>query len=336
MGPVRIDRRRATTLVAVIAVLALGVAAAQGAFTRWEPSELGPAREAAEVSLAAGEIRVVTWNGWFLHAVHRVAPLIDAIDRVGRRLGRGARDRPELIAIQEIQSEEVMAALRERFEEQGGTFFACACSRRLDGSIRGAVGAAVSPPLRAVGHTCVDLGDVWPDHTRCMVVVDALDERGERLDFAAVHLAWHVSNAPMARRMRDDLAARGALGARTIVAGDLNATPGSAAYAVLTAPPLADARPGAPSTHFAGGRLDYVLHGAGLEVVRAIDRRWTWDQTRPAARFTMPRACVDQGPPECPISDHLPEAVVVRGRTSGTLEAERDHGAAAARSASRR
>jgi endonuclease/exonuclease/phosphatase family metal-dependent hydrolase len=310
---VGIDRRRVLALGAVIAVVAVGVAAARGAFTRWDPGELGPARDTPEVALAEGELRVVTWNAWFLHSVHRVAPLLDALDRVGRALGHAERDRPELVAIQEIQSEEVITALRDRFEEDGGAFHACACSRRVDGSIRGAVGAGVSPPLRAVGHECIDLGDLWPDHTRCMVLVHVRDARGEELDFVAVHLAWHLANAPMARRLREDLEARGALDARTIIAGDLNASPGSDAHAVLSAPPLVDARPDAPRTHFLGGRLDYVLHGEAFEVARAIDRRWSWEETRPAARFTMPRACVDRGPPECPVSDHLPEAVVLRG-----------------------
>jgi endonuclease/exonuclease/phosphatase family metal-dependent hydrolase len=186
---------------------------------------------------------------------------------------------------------------------------------RADGSVREAVAAVVRPPVEVQGHECIPLGAELPDHARCAVLVRASHD-GAPIDFVATHLAWHPDNAPMARRLADELARRGALGPTTIVAGDLNASPESEAVSALASRRLHDARPDSAPTHFLGGRLDYVLAGPGIDVVRGIDRRASYERIRPMASLALPSACAHDGPPACPVSDHLPEAVVVRVSSS--------------------
>lgn len=303
-------RGRLLVLGGIVIVALVG----HDAIARWDAEALGPARQDADIApLGAGELRVVTWNAWRLHAPERVPGLVRAIDRVGEQLARGAEPRPELVAIQEIESREAIAAL-ERELGADGFFASCECAHHIDGSLRSAVAIAVRAPLRVRSHECIPLASIVPDHSRCAVLARVLDEQGRSFDFVGVHLAWHVANEPMADRLRRELAARDALGPRTIVAGDLNAWPGTDAFARMIEPPLSDARPDAPPTHFLGWRLDHVIHGEELDVVRALDRRWSHDTFEPAAAFLLPRACAHGGPPDCPLSDHLPEGVVLRWR----------------------
>lgn len=300
-------------------LLALAVTAAAllliyDAVMRWDVASLGAPSAAREPApLAPGELRVVTWNAWRLRAPERVPSLVEAIDRVGAQLARAQIDRPELISIQEIESREAVDALARELGE-GGTFVSCECARAFDGSLRSAVAIAVREPLTVEGHECIPLESIIPDHSRCAVLARVVDEEGRRFDFVGAHLAWHFANRPMAERLRRELDQRGALGPRTILAGDLNSWPGTATFEHMTDPPLRDARPGAPPTFFWGWRLDAVLVGEAFEIVRGIDRRWTYDAFSPAARWTLPRACASEGAPACPLSDHLPEAVVLRWR----------------------
>jgi endonuclease/exonuclease/phosphatase family metal-dependent hydrolase len=280
----------------------------------WDAASLGAIRDVAPESLEDGEIRALTINAWRLEAEVRVGALAEAVRELGASMGEGRDARPELIAIQEVQSPDALRAIERELAGEGGYFAACECSIRSDGSIREANVAIVRPPLVATSHECIPLGAVFPDHERCAVLVRAVEARGERVDFVSVHLAWHPSNASMARRLRRELASRGALGPRTIVGGDLNTWPGSDAYGALAAPPLGDAVPGGAPTHFAGGRLDYVLAGAAFDVVRPLDRRRSHDLVAPGDTFFPPAACERSGPPGCPVSDHLPEAVVLRAR----------------------
>lgn len=310
----RIDRRWLRRVLVVALLAGIGLAVLQ-AFSRWDPDSLGPRLEHhdAPPALAANELRVVTWNAWRLHAPERVPGLVRAIDEAGAALASGAPARPELVAIQEIESEEAGAALARELGEDG--FFAtCTCARQPDGALRSAVGAAVRRPLEVRAHECIDLARIVPDHPRCALLAHVTDAGGRELDFVAVHMAWHFANWPMADRLRRALRAQGALGAHTVLAGDLNAWPGTESFERLASPPLRDARPGAPPTFFLGWRLDAVLLGDALEPASALDRRWSYDTFDPAARWTLPRACADGGPPECPISDHLPEGVVLRWR----------------------
>jgi endonuclease/exonuclease/phosphatase family metal-dependent hydrolase len=307
----------------ILIILVLGVVAlvTHDSLTEWDLDTLGPhIGDESPLPLEEDELRVVTWNAWRLHARERVPALVAAIDRVGGELALGEA-RPELVTIQEIESFEALRSLERRFGKSG-FFGACRCATNPDGTLRSAVAVAVRSPLVVRAHECIPLPGIFPDHPRCAVLARVVDESGRELDFVGVHLAWHVFNVPMADRLRRELMTRGALGPNTILAGDFNAWPGTDAFERMTQPPLRDARPGAFPTHFLGFRLDYVLVGNGFEVVRGINRHWSFDALAPAARFTLPRACAHHGPPTCPYSDHLPEAVVLRFRDS-TLSAER-------------
>lgn len=307
----------------ILALVVLGFVslAVHDSLSEWDLDALGPLKgDEALAPLEDDELRVVTWNAWRLHTSKRVPALVAAIDRLGRELS-GAGDRPELVTIQEIESFEALRSL-ERMLGEHGFFAACRCATNPDGTLRSAVALAVRSPLVVRAHECIPLPGIFPDHPRCAAVARVADASGRELDFVGVHLAWHVINVPMANRLRRELAARGALGPHTILAGDFNAWPGTKAFERMSQPPLRDARPDTFPTHFIGLRLDYVLVGSGFEVVRGINRRWSFDAFAPAARFTLPRACVDRGPPACPTSDHLPEAVVLRFRESEPLRVE--------------
>lgn len=299
----------------IVAIVVMGCVAlvVHDFLTQWELDMLGPSGGGdAPSPLGEDELRVVTWNAWRLRERERVEGLVAAIDRVGGALA-GGDERPELVTIQEIESSEALRSL-ERWMSERGFFAACRCATNPDGTLRSAVAIAVRSPLVVRAHECIPLPGIFPDHPRCAVLARVVDEAGRDLDFIGVHLAWHVVNVSMANRLRRELEARGALGAHTILAGDLNAWPGTRAFTRMSQPPLRDARPNAFPTHFLGRRLDYVLVGSDFEVIRGIHRRWSFDVFAPAARFTLPQACVHEGPPACPISDHLPEAVVLRFR----------------------
>ncbi len=297
-----------------LAVTAIALLMTYDAVMRWNVASLGamPASRAPE-PLGPGELRVVTWNAWRLKTPERVPSFVDAIDRLGAQLARASVDRPELISIQEIESRDALAALARALDD-GGSFVSCECAIGIDGSLRSAVAIAVRDPLVVEAHECIPLASIIPDHSRCAALARVQDADGRRFEFVGTHLAWHFANTPMAERLRHELAARDALGPRTILAGDLNAWPGTATFEHIRQPPLRDARPGAPPTFFLGWRLDAVLVGEAFEIVRGIDRRWTYETFSPAARWTLPRACATEGAPACPLSDHLPEAVVVRWR----------------------
>lgn len=303
-----------------LAVTAFVLLVAHEALLRWDADALGPVRATeAPAALGDDELRVVTWNAWRLKGPQRAAPLVAAIDRIGAALADGEHDRPELVTIQEIESLAAIDAL-EREMQDDGFFAACECASHPDGRLRSAVAIAVRAPLTVRAHECIPLAGIFPDHPRCAVLAGVTDEQGRRLSFVGVHLAWHFASAPMAQALRAELRARRALGPATIIAGDLNAWPGTEAFERLSEEPLRDTRPRAPPTHFLGWRIDHVLAGRAFDVVRGIDRRWSYETFEPTADLIVPRACVDRGPPHCPYSDHLPEAVVLRWRDADAAQ----------------
>ena len=299
--------------LAIVASLVATAGGAHAAATTWVPEELGAAEATAAPALQAGEARVVTLNAWRLATNARVPGYVGAVDAIAAELGQGGGSHPEMLSIQEIQSREVLAELEQRFAGEGTHFASCVCSVRADGSVREAVVGVTAPPVIARSSECIDLGAMFPDHERCAVLIRG-ELGGRPVDFVSTHLAWHVENSPMVERLMGELSARGALGPGTVIAGDFNAWPGSTAHEAMIAGALRDARPGAGRTHSIGGRIDYVLLGEGLDVVRAIDRRSSYEAVQPTAALALPDACATEGPPACPVSDHLPEAVVVRAR----------------------
>lgn len=303
-------RDRILTFVA----LGIAVAIALASALRWRPDTLGPRGDAgAPPALGEDELRVLTLNAWLLSERHRVDPLVAAIDAEGAALASGDGARPALVGLQELRSREVIRVLGEELRDDG-FFAACECSRRLDGSLRSAVAAAVRHPYVVRRHECVGLARIAPDERRCAIALRVEDPEGRPITFVVTHLAWHFANGPMAAYLREQLEQRGALGPTTILVGDFNAWPGTEGYAVLDRAPLRDARPDAPPTHFLGRKLDHVLIGDAFEVVRGLDRRASFERVRPGASTWLPSACDEEGPPECPVSDHLPEGVVLRWR----------------------
>ena len=303
-------RNRLLTLIA----LAIAALVAHEELIRWDPESLGPGgATSAPAPLCDDELRVLTINAWLLSQPHRARALVDAVDAEGAALASGASARPELVAIQEIRSRVAVRALAREMRDEG-SFASCECSVRSDGSLRSAVAAAVRAPFVARGHECVGLARILPDQRRCALIVRVADPEGRSLTFVVTHLAWNFATGVMATQLREQLAERDALGPSTIVAGDLNAWPGTEAYEVITRPPLRDARPDAPPTHFFGRAIDHVLVGRAFEVARGLDRRASYERMRPGASLWIPRICDAEGPPACPVSDHLPEGVVLRWR----------------------
>ena len=304
-------RRRAKVAIGLAVGLGVIVAGCMATF-RWRPDTLGPSRTERVPPLAEADLRAVTFNAFRLSQTPRVPGTIDALRTSAGLLGGSDRALPELIALQEIESRETARALSDALAPTHWVGV-CECASEDDGSLRSAVALAVDrSALQVVSHRCVSLGRVWPDHPRCAVEAQVRSPDGRALRVIGVHLAWHFDNDPMARRLRAVIAPALADHERVLVMGDFNTWPESDSHVTMSAPPMRDARPGAPPTHFTGERLDYFFFGPGLRVVRALDRRASYDALLPASTLTMPDACARTGPPECPVSDHLPEGAVIR------------------------
>lgn len=291
--------------------LGLVVAGCMATF-RWHPDGLGPSTHAIAPTLSPGELRAVTFNTFRLSQAPRVPGTIEALRTSAALLAASDRALPELIALQELESREAARAVSDALEPTH-TVFVCECATEDDGALRSAVALAVDRSAFRVGsHRCVPLGREWPDHPRCAVEAEIRSSDGRALRVVGVHLAWHYDNAPMARRLRASVAPALARHERVLVMGDFNTWPDSDSHVTMSAPPLRDARPGAPPTHFTGERLDYLFFGPGLSVVRTLDRRASYDALAPSSTLAMPDACAKRGPPDCPVSDHLPEGAVFR------------------------
>jgi endonuclease/exonuclease/phosphatase family metal-dependent hydrolase len=297
--------------IAVAIGLGLAVAGCMATF-RWHPDGLGPSTHAVAPTLSPGELRAVTFNAFRLSQTPRVPGTIGALRTSAALLARSDRELPELITLQEIESRDTERALTAALERTHWVGV-CECATEGDGTLRSAVALAIDRGALSVeSHRCVALGREWPDHPRCAVEAEVRTPDGRGLRVIGVHLAWHYDNAPMAQRLRAALAPALARHERVLVMGDFNMWPDSDSHVALSAPPLRDARPGAPPTHFTGERLDYLFYGPGLSVVRGLDRRASYDALRPASSLAMPDACARTGPPDCPVSDHLPEGAVLR------------------------
>lgn len=275
----------------------------------WDPSELGGSSRGGG-GLGAHELRAVTLNAWKLWHPARVAGYVEALRKTGEVLGAGDRgDLPELFAAQELESRGVVRALIAEVDRTHEVTV-CECATDDDGSLRSAVAIAADRRFfMQTGQRCVALDRVWPDHARCAVVVD-LEHEGRALHAVGVHLTWHPEDVAMAERLRAAIEPAIASGDPVLVLGDLNAEPGSAAYEAIVRGSLIDTRRGAPATHFAGGRIDYVL-ASRARFVRGLARRASFDALAPGALIWVPGACSRGVSSECPVSDHLPEGAVL-------------------------
>jgi hypothetical protein len=306
-------KRRRLAYLALASVLVIAGALFGGrAVLRWDPDELGRPSRARAPELEADEMRAVTFNAWKLAQVERVPGAIAALETTASELGRGG-DRgalPELFAVQEIESRAAARELRRALSPTHSVAI-CECAQASDGSLRSAVAIAADRRFFDLeSKSCIALGRVWPDHPRCAARM-TLEHDGEPLTAISVHMAWHVDNSEMAARLRDAMEPELRARSRIVVLGDFNAWQGTQAYRTLAREPLADSFPAGPPTHFTGGRIDWVLRGPGLRLVRGVDRRALYDALSPATDLYLPAACRAQGPPDCPVSDHLPEGAVL-------------------------
>jgi endonuclease/exonuclease/phosphatase family metal-dependent hydrolase len=286
---------------------------------RWKPETLGEPNSAEAPQLLSDEVRVVTLNGWHLLQPDRVPTFLDGAAKAGRLLGVTDESNrvPELLGMQELDSQPVLDELRSRLSSTHD-FISFICSSSEPTAEFNSIAAAISREhFEVLSHRCIDLGRIWPDRPRGAVVVKLRPRRGGALvHFASVHLAWHLFNAPNADRLREGLRQAGALDSgRLILVGDSNTWPGAECYRRLTAEPLRDLLPDGPATHFIGKRVDLLLGGSQVEVLRRLNRRNSYELLKPTSRLTFPKASTQDGSSGCPISDHLPEGAVVRFRS---------------------
>ena len=155
-------------------VLALGLWALAPSWER--PLSNG----ASASALDAGQVRAVTLNAWHLTHPARVAILIDALRTTAGQLATDDRALPELISIQEIESNEALAALTEALED---THFVHTCECATEGDeLRNAVLLATS--LEASSQRCIPLETPWPARARCAACT------------------WASKSSPLAMRFR--------------------------------------------------------------------------------------------------------------------------------------
>jgi endonuclease/exonuclease/phosphatase family metal-dependent hydrolase len=299
----------------VLFFVSVGAAGAGAATLRWRPEELGSSRQAAAApALTAGEARVVTFNAWKLFDEERVPRFVSAVEETGRMLAASPSARPEIVAVQEIESREAEAALSLELRTTHW-FETCDCDVLAGNELGSAVGLGVARDAFVVReHRCIPLGVMWPDHPRCAIEATVERAEGGTFSVVAVHMAWHPDNEPMARR----LVAALPLDEDLLVIGDFNTWQGRGAYDALLDAPLTDARPGAAPTTVVERRVDLILYRGDFEVRRGLDRRASFEALDPTPSLSLPglpfgllaTECEDE-PARCPVSDHLPEGVVL-------------------------
>lgn len=100
---------------------------------------------------------------------------------------------------------------------------------------------------------------------------------------------------------------------RVLLTGDFNVPPESAAFRVLCEGPLRDAFPeGRGATHWFGRRIDHVLLGPGLALLRPLDQGVARAAVRQSLRLDPLGRVRGRDTPGAPVSDHLPEGGVFR------------------------
>lgn len=324
--------RRWATGGALAVLLSVGTVGTAAATLEWDPAELGPedATPRAAPALATDEVRVVTFNAWKLFDAARVPRYLEGVDEAGALLASASSPRPEILAVQEVESRAAERALVAALETTHWVD-TCDCDVTEEGELGSAVALAIArDAFRVTDHRCIPLGEMWPDHPRCAIEATLARVQTDpsvqsepspshaahapRLSVVAVHMAWHPDNEPMAHRLVEALPTTGDL----LVLGDFNTWAGRGAYDALLAAPLSDARPGAPPTTVVDRRVDLVLYRGAFEIRRGLDRRASYDRLVPTRSLSLPglpfglfeRACEDD-PTRCPISDHLPEGVVL-------------------------
>jgi endonuclease/exonuclease/phosphatase family metal-dependent hydrolase len=273
----------------------------------------------------AGHLGVVTFNTWRLREPERVPRLYHALEALGADLalataGGDTSNLPDVIGLQELEAQPAIDALAARLTPTH-EFTTCVCARNDDGSSRSVVGLGVRRDRFGVrASQCVDLGALWPDHTRCAVVervqpVDAPDV----LMLVVTHLSSRPFSGGQAERLVAELRARDVLSSPdALVVGDFNFTPGSRGYRALTFSPLRDPfDPLRGRTHWFSGRVDHMFCGPGLNLVRSLDRGLAYRVVQPGSSLELPAACRRQDHDGCPLSDHLPEGGVFEYSTRG-------------------
>ncbi|MGE0785978.1 MAG: endonuclease/exonuclease/phosphatase family protein [Sandaracinaceae bacterium] len=281
----------------------------------YRPEDLGPPGPPPP-ALERDQLRAVTLNAWRLANPARVTKLVDGLERSAELLATGSAARlPEIFAIQEIESREAADALRDAVAPTHD-LLSCECAHEKDGTLRSAVAIGIARDrLTLEGESCVELGRIWPDHPRCALRADVRTSDGEPLTIVAVHMAWHIENDPMARRLVDALPADRPL----LVLGDFNTWPGRKAYDTLTRGRLRDACEGAPPTTPIARRVDFVLASDEIAIDGRLDRRRAFDAMGvesflrwPVLRHTFRGPHSRSDADDCPVTDHLPEGVVLR------------------------
>jgi len=305
-----------TTAVVTSVAIALVFGSACGG---WRQSDFPVVNSAPRPALAReGHVGVVTFNTWRLREPVRVPRLYAALEALGADMrlattGGDASALPDLIALQELEAEPAIAALAARFAPTHA-FTTCLCAKNSDGSNRSVVGLAVRRERFDVRSSeCVELGALWPDHTRCALVakIQPVDTR-VLLAVAVTHLSSRMFSGGQAARLVAELRARDVLSQPdALVIGDFNFTPGSRGYRALTSSSLRDPfDPSRGRTHWFSGRVDHMFCGPGLALVRPLDRALAYRVVQPGSTLELPSACRRDDHSGCPLSDHLPEGGV--------------------------
>jgi len=312
--------RHSRRLLAVAATSAAAALVFGSACGGWRQSDFAAADRASPRPLIAraGHIGVVTFNTWRLREPERVPRLYAALEAFGADMGLAATGGetstlPDAIALQELEGQPAIDALTARFAPTHA-FTTCVCAKNSDGSNRSVVGLAARRERFDVRSSeCVELGAMWPDHTRCALVakIQPVDAQA-LLVLAVTHLSSRVLSGGQAERLVAALRARGVLSPPdALVVGDFNFTPGSRGYRALTSSLLRDPfDPSRGRTHWFSGRVDHMFCGPGLALVRPLDRALAYRVVQPGSTLELPAACRRDDHSGCPLSDHLPEGGV--------------------------
>jgi endonuclease/exonuclease/phosphatase family metal-dependent hydrolase len=318
-------RRRSRRLLAAAGATAAVALVLGSSCSGWRPSEFAAAAPSPPrpAIARAGHVGVVTFNTWRLREPARVPRLYAALEAFGADLGLAMTGDapstlPDVIALQELEAQPAIDALAARLVPTH-EFRTCVCAANEDGSNRSVVGLAVRRGRFDVrASQCVELGALWPDHTRCALVETIqLPDAREPLMLTATHLSSRPFSGGQADRLVAELRAHDALSPPdALVVGDFNFTPGSHGYRALTSSSLRDPfDPSRGRTHWFSGRVDHIFCGPGLTLVRTLDRALAYRVVQPGSTRELPSECRRDDHRGCPLSDHLPEGGVFRYAT---------------------
>lgn len=305
-------RTRKTLLITVSILIGLsgGVLIFNGCFS-FRPEEMQSSPQYSGTLSPETTFSLISFNTWRLCEPERVPALVQALMAIGDDLDVASENPilPDILLFQELECLEATDRLRSLLEPTHW-FDTNVCALKRSGEPRSVVGIAVNRArFEVVEEQMIDLGQLFPDHDRCALIVKIRSYQHQKyLYLVSVHHSPHPLKYFQTKQMLAQFENMGLLEAeRVIVGGDFNFTTRSRSYRLMTSVLTDPFSANRGKTHWIGGRIDFIFTNRGLSLLRPLDRKNAYYAIKPAGLFRTIYPCPEQDRFECPVSDHLPE-----------------------------